>query len=443
MKIKIILSVFVLGLIGYGFFIYFEMTSPSAEWLNTSEYLGRDAVLKIALSDRGRGLKEAKVTFRQGGKDISLYSEDYSVRKPALKEEALEVSIDFDKLGIRDGKGVVTLSITDRSLWWFGKGNRTRFEYNVTVDTVPPMIEVLSSDHVVLQGGAEAAVYRTSPDAVTAGVKVGEYFFPGYNGLFQDGSTYLTLFSYPYSLSKGEAVFIIVKDRAGNTSKKALSILVKPKDYRKSTINLTDDFLKEKLPEVISFAGLKGSGEPLKDFLLINRELRSKNEQKIKEVTANSLKEVFWKGGFLQLKNAKVESNFADFRTYTYDGKVIDRQYHLGYDLAATKRYPVAASNNGKVVFAGNLGIYGNTVIIDHGLGISTLYAHMSSIDVNEGEVVEKGRIIGRTGDTGLAGGDHLHFGIYINGVPVIPLEWWDERWVENRILRRIEAAGG
>ena len=133
-----------------------------------------------------------------------------------------------------------------------------------------------------------------------------------------------------------------------------------------------------------------------------------------------------------------VQSKYADLRSYYYDGQVVDEQYHLGFDLAATRHYPVPASNSGEVVFAANLGIYGNTIVIDHGLGVSTLYAHLSGMDVDKGARVDKGEDIGRTGDTGLAGGDHLHFSVLIHGVPVTPLEWWDEKWVENRILRRL-----
>jgi murein DD-endopeptidase MepM/ murein hydrolase activator NlpD len=66
----------------------------------------------------------------------------------------------------------------------------------------------------------------------------------------------------------------------------------------------------------------------------------------------------------------------------------------------------------------------------------------MSTIDVAVGDSVERGAIIGRTGETGLAGGDHLHFGVYLHGTPVTPIEWWDAKWVRNRILKRLRAMG-
>jgi murein DD-endopeptidase MepM/ murein hydrolase activator NlpD len=148
---------------------------------------------------------------------------------------------------------------------------------------------------------------------------------------------------------------------------------------------------------------------------------------------------MLWSGAFTQLTNSKVEANFADARTYIYEGEDIDKAYHLGFDLSVTKRYPVEASNSGVVSFTGPLGIYGNTVIIDHGLGLTTLYGHLSSIDVKEGEAVKQKQIIGKTGETGLAAGDHLHFGVYLNGVAVLPIEWWDEKWIRDNITPKLD----
>jgi murein DD-endopeptidase MepM/ murein hydrolase activator NlpD len=441
-RLLIVLSVLILGFIAYSFFTFVEMTPPSGQWQNPSKDLGKNAVLTISAADKGQGIRTIEVTFERGEKTFPLYSGDYSQSEEPLKETTFEIPLDFRKLGIKDGEGVIAFFIQDRSLWNYGKGNSTRLEHAVVVDTRPPMVEVLSTDHVVLQGGSEITIYKSSADTKTTGVKVGEYFFPAHSGVLENKDTYVSFFSYPYDLPSGEPLFIVAEDRAGNTFKKSLPILVKPKSYRKRTIEVTDEFIERKIPEVISFSNLEESGDLLEDFLLVNRELRRKQEEVIKAITKDSMPEFMWKEGFLQFKNTKVEAKFADFRTYMYNGNAVDKQYHLGYDLAATKRFPVGASNGGVIVFADNLGIYGNTVVIDHGLGIFTSYSHMSSIDVNEGDRVEKGAEIGRTGETGLAGGDHLHFGVHIHGTPVTPVEWWDEKWVENRILRRIRAVG-
>jgi murein DD-endopeptidase MepM/ murein hydrolase activator NlpD len=183
-------------------------------------------------------------------------------------------------------------------------------------------------------------------------------------------------------------------------------------------------------------------GIGLKDvFLKVNSDLRKKNDAEIRRIGEKSQAQMIWNGAFHQLTNSKVEANFADARTYLYQGEEIDHQYHLGYDLAVTRRYPVEAANDGMVVFTGDLGIYGNAVIIDHGYGLNSLYGHLSTIEVNVGDGIKKKQIIGRTGETGLAAGDHLHYGVYIYGVPVRPVEWWDEKWINDNILNKINEA--
>jgi len=116
---------------------------------------------------------------------------------------------------------------------------------------------------------------------------------------------------------------------------------------------------------------------------------------------------------------------------------------HLGFDLAKTANAPVTAANNGKVLHAAELGIYGNTVIVDHGMGVQSLYGHLSSIAVKVGDMVEKGQELGRSGMTGLAGGDHLHFTMLVAGQQVTPVDWWSTQWMQDRVLRKITAAGG
>ena len=440
---KLFLPLLILGALAFLSLTLLEWRPPEAEWVNETPYLGLKGNLKITASDRGRGIRRIEVIYR-GRRRVTIFSKDYP-RGRLPKRVDLEVPFEPRRLGIRDGKGKMVILIEDGSYLWAGRGNRARVEYDVTVDTIPPSIEIISTDHVVLQGGSEAVVYRTSPDTETTGVEVDGHLFRAYRNPFDDTDlrTYIALFSYPYNLKRGKPIFIVAEDRAGNVAKRGLNVLVKPKNYRRRVIDIRDGFLQRKLPEIISSSGLKETGNLLKDFLLVNHDLRRKNEERIKRLTSRSTPRPLWKGGFIYLKNAKVEANFADFRTYRYRGRKVDEAYHLGYDLASLKRAPVPASNNGRVVFTGYNGIYGNTVIIDHGLGLFTLYSHLSSIDVEEGDTVERGQIIGRTGDTGLAGGDHLHFAVILSGTYVTPIEWWDPMWVRNRITRRMELLKG
>lgn len=128
------------------------------------------------------------------------------------------------------------------------------------------------------------------------------------------------------------------------------------------------------------------------------------------------------------------KAGFADHRTYFYKGKAIDKQVHLGMDIASTRHVPIKAAGTGIVVFGDYLGIYGNMVLIDHGQGLFSLYSHLSQINVSPGDLLQKGDILGNSGTSGMAGGDHLHFSILVNGIFVTPKEWWDQHWIDITI---------
>jgi murein DD-endopeptidase MepM/ murein hydrolase activator NlpD len=176
--------------------------------------------------------------------------------------------------------------------------------------------------------------------------------------------------------------------------------------------------------------------------LKINNDLRRANAETIAALAAKTSPTILWKGAFQPLGGSQVEAAFADYRTYFYQGKEVDRQVHLGFDLAKTVNSAVLAGNDGKVLYAKDLGIYGNCVILDHGMALQSLYGHLSSFQVQEGQDVHKGQTLGLSGQTGMAGGDHLHFSMMVNGQFVNATEWWDPHWIEDRVMRKLREAG-
>jgi murein DD-endopeptidase MepM/ murein hydrolase activator NlpD len=430
----IIVLVLIAVLLIAGFLTIIEFRPPKAAWVEPAEFLKSGAVIKVSASDKGRGLKYAELAYSSGDKTVVLHKSDLS----SVAEFSIDVPVDFHALGIKEGAGKLTLTAIDGSLLRLGKGNSFKAEYPVTVDFTAPRIDMLSSQHIVLKGGAEAVAFRTSPDAIRAGVSVGSRFFEA-AAASGDPLKRFVLFTYPYDAEPGQAVLVKAEDRAGNVNQHGLDLMVKPKEYRKRTIELSDEFLSRKVPELISSSGIPSTGELIKDFLVINKEVRKQNEDKLGEVTGKVTPEAMWEGGFLQMKNSAVEAQFADFRTYKYASEVVDSVYHLGVDLASTQAAPVEAANAGVVAFTGPLGIYGETVIIDHGLGLFTSYSHLSAILTSVGARVTKGAVIAKTGATGLAGGDHLHFGVFVHGTPVYPIEWWDADWIRKRISGKVE----
>jgi murein DD-endopeptidase MepM/ murein hydrolase activator NlpD len=324
---------------------------------------------------------------------------------------------------------------------------------DVQVRLERPRVSVMSTHHYVNLGGSEMVVYRVSPADVQSGVVVGDIEYPGYpaSNLGVDGvsiadpNVRVAFFALRYDQDLNTPMRLFARDEAGNTARGDFDFRTFPKPFKNSTIQLDDRFLDRVVPAILEgTTEIRPEGDTVQKFLAINGELRRKNAEKIASFTAQTTPSILWGGAvFHPFTNTGVQSAFADKRTYIYNGKEIDHQVHLGFDLASYAGTPIVASNAGKVLFAEELGIYGNCVIVDHGMGVQSLYAHLSSIGVKVGDTVTKQQELGRSGMTGMAGGDHLHFTMLVNGHMVNPVEWWDSHWIEDRILRKLRTAGG
>jgi murein DD-endopeptidase MepM/ murein hydrolase activator NlpD len=431
-----VLVVLVAGLAAGAYYLAprFEREAPRITLTPDSDVLG-PAPIDIGVTDEGAGVKSITATLIAGGTEFPIAADEY-----ARPVRAKTISIALPKLpGVKEGPAVLRVSARDGSLWKFFRGNETVLQKEFTIDLTPPTVELVAEDRYVSHGGAGAIVYKASADAVTSGVRLGEHFFPGFKGQVKgEPDHFIALFAHPYDASTQARAVLVATDKAGNAREMPLVYALQSVKYRKSTIFVSDSFIQSTMAPLLSAADVRDSTEK-EIFLAVNRRLRKENDDRITAITKKATPSILWKGAFVQLSNSKVEANFADERTYIYNNEPIDKAYHLGYDLSVTKRYPVEAANSGTVVFAGDLGIYGNTVILDHGLGLFTLYSHLSSIDVKEGDALEQRQILGRTGETGLAAGDHLHYGVYLHGVPVLPLEWWDAKWIADNIQPKLD----
>jgi murein DD-endopeptidase MepM/ murein hydrolase activator NlpD len=416
----------------------FESEPPRISLTPASDIVGM-APLEIAIADQGAGLKSFSVTLSAGGTQSTLATEQFAA---TVSEKRISVALSKVP-GVKEGPASLRIVARDASLWGFFRGNEAVLQKEVTIDITPPTIELLADDRYVNFGGVGAIAYKSSADTATSGVRIGQYFFPGFQGQIKSQpEVFFALFAHPYNVPADVKAVLVATDTAGNTREMPLVYELKNVKYRKSTIALSDSFLQSKVAPLLQDVPAR-QGTPKDMFVAVNKQLRKENEDKIAAVTAKSAPPILWKGAFTQLSNSKVEANFADQRTYVYNNQPIDTAYHLGYDLSVTKRYPVEAANSGAVAFAGDLGIYGNSVILDHGLGLFTLYGHLSSIDVKVGDSVTQRQILGKTGETGLAGGDHLHYGVYLHGVAVLPVEWWDQKWIDDNITPKLEGHSG
>lgn len=430
-------------------FSEFEGKAPVIEVDLPSVYLQKGYALSIKAGDIGTGLRKVRVLLVQGSKEEVLMDRDYSplgyrgaFMGSQVKDETYEVPVEFWKYGMQDGQALLKITAFDYSWRGWNKGNGTTVEREVIIDTKPPRIEILTTKHNVTRGGSGLIVYRLFEDNLISGVEVGTNFFPGYSGMFNDKNVHAAFFALSFEQGPGIDLNVKAQDPAGNVSKRGFYHYIRDRKFKTDVLNIPDSFLDAKIPEFdhemvnVSF---KTDNPLLEKFIHINRVIRKENIKTIFEPVKATENILYWKDVFLRLPGSANRAGFADHRIYKYNGKEIDRQVHLGIDLASVARAPVPAANSGRILATDHVGIFGNMVLIDHGFGLTTQYAHLSSISVSKGDVVQRGDIIGRTGETGMAGGDHLHFSVAVNEVFVNPIEWWDATWIKNNILHNID----
>jgi len=421
-----------------------EGQKPEIIFEQAAPFIGKSHDFSFSITDPNSGLRKIWVAMIQNGKEVILTEQDFPSAGifggGEIKSKSLNIPFEPQKHEFSDGKAILRLAVWDYSWrgWW--QGNQVYLEKNLTIDTQPPEIELISTQHNLSQGGAGLVIYRTSEDCRLSGVQVGDNFFPAYAGYYKDPRIRLAFIGLGYQQGPETQIWIKAVDEAQNSAKAGVKHYIRKKDFKKDSIQISDQFLNWKVPEFENTISLDLSGSLVDKFLKINRDLRKANYQKLSELAQTTDTTKRWRGKFLRMPAAANQAGFADHRTYIYDGKIIDRQVHLGLDLASVSHAPIPAANSGVVVFSGSLGIYGKTVLIDHGFGLFSMYAHLNRSDVSKGQEVSKGDILGRTGSTGLAGGDHLHFSILVNNTFVNPIEWWDAAWIKNNILSKLEA---
>jgi len=421
-----------------------EGTNPYVVLEPASLSLGLSQEITITATDAKPGLRKAWIGLLKDGKETVLFQKEYPspgiTGSDRVVQDTFSVRIEPKKLGITDGKAILRLALWDNSWRGWMQGNKAYIEKDVSIDTVPPRIRVLTRFHNVSQGGAGLVIYSLTEPCPRNGVYVGDSFFAGYSGNFSDKRIHMAYFALDYSQGPEAEFYITAVDAAGNSARSGFPHYVRKRSFKKDVIALSDSFLSWKMPE-FDVPGAQNADLSLSEkFLKVNRDLRQSSYQQLIKETDKTESKLLWTGDFLRLPNSARQAGFADHRAYNYNGRTIDRQVHLGVDLAATAHSPVPAANSGKVAFVGDIGIYGRTVIIDHGFGLFSMYSHLSGADVQSGETVDRGTIIGNTGVTGLAGGDHLHFGMMIHHAFVDPIEWWDAAWIKNNITDKISS---
>jgi murein DD-endopeptidase MepM/ murein hydrolase activator NlpD len=415
-------------------------------------FIGQSSTLEMVVEAPEGQFTSVVATLEQGGKSFPVFSLDQPA--PGVRQETAERLYVMRPVGkktqpeLQEGPARIVVNASRPVLYGLRDVSSSATK-DVNVRLAPPQVGILSTFHYVNHGGTEFVVYRATPEDVESGVRVGDIDYPGYPasavGITSDPALRVAFFALLFDQDLDSSIQVFARDPAGNEAVAPLDHQVFGKPYSKSRIEIDDRFVGRVVPAIA--ANSPNEQIPTDDlvagFLKINGDLRRKNNQYVMDLAKKSAPQMLFAGAFQQLGNSQVEARFADTRTYTYKGKEIDKQVHLGFDLAVTANVPVVAAERGTIVHASDLGIYGNCVVIDHGLGDESLYGHLSSIGVKVGDTVDKGMELGRSGMTGLAGGDHLHFTMLVGGQQVTPVDWWSTQWFEDRVRRKIAAAGG
>jgi murein DD-endopeptidase MepM/ murein hydrolase activator NlpD len=392
--------------------------------------IGLSTPLKIHVTNP-HGYREAAIWLEQNGTREKLFEATrpghrlaWSIHEPAQQDIAATVAAK------KDGKAKLIAEVKSNDFM----GSTDTAVYDIDVITRPPGVSTDGAQHYIHQGGSELVAFTPSGYWSAAGVHAGyatSRSFPKPGG----GGMRFSLFAFPWDVPATTEPLVFVRNAAGTEVTAPFATKIFPSKFRKRDIELTDKLIDK----VVGELDPSGTGDKLERFLKINREMRKENNKTLSDLRLKTAEKFLWTGPFLQLANSKVESHFADVRSYIYHGKKVDEQVHLGFDLSKVKHTPVLAANDGVVVYADRLGIYGNCIVVDHGYGLQSVYGHMSSMAVKPGDAVKKGQEMGKSGETGMAGGDHVHFTMQLDGTQINPVEWWDEHWIHDRILSKMQ----
>jgi hypothetical protein len=387
------------------------------------------------------GVREVRALVEQGGAQYQVFeSRNAATRLLWSRHEApLMVTFNAGKsqaASLKDGPAQLIVEAVSNDF----AGHTDSAAFDVTVVLEPPSVAADGERHYINQGGAEVVLLTPGGSWNEAGVRVGSYTFRSFP-MPGNAAQRFSMIAYPWDLPGNVVPVVYARNAAGAEATASVTVTIKPKKFRARDFELTDA-LAEKLVHSVDSGGTLAPGKDLlARFLFINGPMRRRNNQQLADLRLQTEEKILWTGAFLHW--GKEEANFADLRNYVYHGQKVDQQVHLGFDLSDVAHGPVFAANNGRVVWAQDLGIYGNCIVLDHGYSVQSIYGHLSEIGVKAGDWVDKGKRIGVAGETGLAGGIHVHFGMQVDGVQVNPREWWDEHWIHDHVLIRLQPEAG
>jgi hypothetical protein len=409
---------------------------PTVQFRELPTAIGAATQLSLFVQAARGGVRAVRVELHQGEAKHTLSELSFA---DAAAERDLRIDVRARDLNLREEDAELLVFAQDGN-WRLRQSSEPLLRLSVRVDLTPPQLQLVSYARYPEQGGSGLAVMRAEPEAKVE-VQSGGTNYRTYASA-QDANLYIGLYPIGPDQSVADPILAVATDAAGNTRQVAIPVRPRLENFKRGNVDVDTAWLQRKLPELLPDRDHSDPAQFTASFLHLNKDLRAEAASTKQRIAQRSAPSMLWTQPFQQPRNTQVFSNFAETRDYRINGQVVDTQVHLGFDLASTERAPVPAANAGRVLFAGPMTIYGNVVILDHGMGLNSLYAHLSTIDVAVDQDVPLGTILGLSGSTGLAVGDHVHFEVLLHGVPVNPLQWWDAMWIEDHIRQPLREAG-
>lgn len=423
-----------------GFSPMFERNKPVVS-ISHQGYWNFQEPIRVSVEDAS-GIKSFKATISTDHDDWVVVDESIANKE---KKKVFEVLPPKGRRSVQAQSVVLKIEATDNSLWGLFMGNTFSQEMTLVIDQRRPVLSVIGSSYKIQKGGSAIVIFKASdPHMESLKIKTNfgkifiaqPFYKPGY---------YASLLAWPVQAASFSAT-VVARDKAGNETTSFVPVRLKDHAYKVSNIELSDAFLDGKIAELANvYPQTIGVDDRLEQFRIINEKVRTDNEKIIHQITSRVstvMVSDFKPAPFYPLVNGQKVADFGDHRIYSYKGQEnVSQAYHMGLDLASVQMGAIKSSNGGNVIFAKSNGIYGNLPIIDHGFGLYTLYGHCSQLHVHEKDRVMNEQEIAKTGMSGYAMGDHLHFGILVQGIEVRPEEWMDRKWIADNITNVIESA--
>ena len=434
------LIVFLMLVVFLLFSSMFERNAPKIKVQNEI-YWNFQNPINVVITDDTK-IKSYEIVFVDGDKKLKLETKVIKDENGIIELEVLPPQ--FDEF-YKPKDGSLKIDVYDTSKWNFFKGNQTVSNSKIIIDKKSPVANVITNSYLLRQGGSGIIIVEINDENlkdyyISFNDKEVFELFPFYKKNY-----FISVITWPIDIKEFKKVNVVAVDLAGNKTEAKVPFYIKEFKEKVDNIKISDDFVNNISKHVLENSDMNVPSSIVDIFIKTNKELREKNLKTIREVVkknlVNDMKTSFDIKPFVRLPNAATFAQFGERRHYFYGEEKIDEAWHLGMDWASVKRAEVQVTNPGKVIFKDYLGIYGDTVIIDHGLGVGTLYAHTSSINVEVNDEVKAGQHIANTGATGAVFGDHLHFGVLVQGIEVNPNEWLDYTWMKTNVTKTINDA--